>query len=292
MSHNPLTEPNKIIQGLWVGDELSMMEQLSIASFLENEHEYHLYIYDQVKNVPVGTVVKDASAILPPSMIFQYQGRPSYAGFANFFRYKLLWERGGWWADTDVVCLKPFDFSDEHVFATEVVNGPEVIASSIIKAPAGSRVMAYCWDVCKTKKPEALVWGETGPKLLGEAVQRFSEPRFVQPHTVFCPISYDVWRTVLDEAAEIELDKDAHSIHLWNEMWRLAGQDKNGEYPSSCLYGQLKQKYLPQGGERAQSVGKAAITSSMTRAPAGSEAAANAVRTGSGVTPIPGSQAE
>src|SRR5437016_6886743 len=227
---------NRIIQGLWIGPKLSIMEQLSIASFLRNGHDYHLYIYNELPNVPKGAVIRDASEILPASAIFQYKDRPSYAGFANFFRYKLLLERGGWWADTDVVCLQPFDFPDEHVFATEVVNGSEVVASSVIKTPVGSRVMAYCWDVCKTKKPEELEWGETGPKLIGEAVQRFSSADFVKPHSVFCPNSYDEWRTVLDEAAETELNKDAHSIHLWNEMWRLEGQDKNGEYPLGCLY--------------------------------------------------------
>jgi len=101
---------NKIIQGLWIGPELSVMEQLSISSFLLNQHEYHLYVYDEPKNVPLGAVVRDANEILPASRIFQYKHFPTYAGFANFFRYKLLLERGGWWADTDTICLKPFDF--------------------------------------------------------------------------------------------------------------------------------------------------------------------------------------
>ena len=52
---------NKIIQGLWIGPELSVMEQLSIASFLRNGHEYHLYVYDELKHVPSGTILKDAN---------------------------------------------------------------------------------------------------------------------------------------------------------------------------------------------------------------------------------------
>jgi hypothetical protein len=88
-------DANKVIQGLWIGPELSVMEQLSITSFLRNGHEYHLYVYDEVKHIPDGTVIKKADDILPPSRIFKYKDRPSYAGFANFFRYKLLLERGG-----------------------------------------------------------------------------------------------------------------------------------------------------------------------------------------------------
>src|ERR1044072_2719476 len=136
---------NEVIQGLWIGAEPSVMEQLSIASFLQNVHEYHLYVYDAVKIVPARAVVRDANEILPASRIFQYKHQASYAGFANFFRYKLLLERGGWWVDTDVICLKPFDFADEYVFASELDGETEVIASGVIKAPRGSSVMAYAW---------------------------------------------------------------------------------------------------------------------------------------------------
>ncbi|HKB65528.1 MAG TPA: hypothetical protein VKC61_06695 [Pyrinomonadaceae bacterium] len=63
---------NKTIQGLWIGRELSLMEQLSISSFLQNGHDYHLYVYEEVKNVPAGTVVRNANEILPAARIFQY----------------------------------------------------------------------------------------------------------------------------------------------------------------------------------------------------------------------------
>ena len=114
---------NEIIQGLWVGPELSVMEQLSVSSFLRHGHQYHLYVYDDVKNIPAGTVIKDGNEILSASRIFQYKQQASYSGFSNFFRYKLLLERGGWWVDTDTVCLKPFDFSEEYVFSSEMGTG-------------------------------------------------------------------------------------------------------------------------------------------------------------------------
>jgi len=76
---------NKIIQGLWIGPELSVMEQLSVVSFLQNGHEYQLYVYEEPKNIPAGTVIKDANEILPSSSIFQYQHSPSYAGLPISF---------------------------------------------------------------------------------------------------------------------------------------------------------------------------------------------------------------
>jgi mannosyltransferase OCH1-like enzyme len=235
---------NRIIQGLWIGSELSVMEQLSIASFLANGHEYHLYVYNELKHIPIGTTVKDANEILPSSSIFQYREYATYAGFANFFRYKLLLERGGWWADADMICLKAFEFGDEHVFATEMCKGFEVVSSGIIKAPKDSRVMSYTWGICQTKKPEELAWGETGPKLMGEAVSELSMEEYKKPYQVFCPVGYSDWRKVLEPGAEDLLDESSHAIHLWNEMWRAAGQDKNAQYDSNCLYEQLKRRYL------------------------------------------------
>ena len=239
-------ELNKIIQSLWIGPELSVMEQLSISSFLLNGHDYHLYTYDHVKNIPRGVIVMDAKEILPPARIFQYQRSPSYAGFANYFRYKLLLERGGWWADTDTVCLEPFDFAEEFVFSSEINHrGREVVTSSVIKAAPGSDIMSYAWGVCQTKNPARLVWGETGPRLMAAAVNKFALERYRKSHQVFCPVNYEEWRNLLQAGLEIVLDDRTYAIHLWNEMWRAAGQDKNAQYPETCLYEKLKRDYLP-----------------------------------------------
>jgi mannosyltransferase OCH1-like enzyme len=203
-----------------------------------------LYVYDTVNNIPVGTVVKDANQILPASRIFQYKHQASYAGFSNFFRYKLLLERGGWWSDTDNICLKPFDFPEKYVFAAEVCDGLKVVTSGIIKAPAGSEAMRHAWEVCQRKDPQQLMWGETGPKLTGETVKEYSLEQYVKPHEVFCPLGYTEWHKVLEPEIDGALFANSYAIHLWNEMWRAAGKDKNLSYDRNCLYEQLKRKYL------------------------------------------------
>lgn len=235
---------NRIIQGMWIGRELSAMEQMSISSFLANGHQYHLYSYEDVQRVPQGAVVRDASEILPASMIFQYTRFKSYAGFSNYFRYKLLLEKGGWWADMDMICLRPFDFTEEYVFSSEVDSDREVITSGIIKAPAASEVMKYAWQVCQQKDPRHLSWGETGPELMAEAVRKFSLEEYRRPPQVFCPIRYDDWQKVLEPDVLWSFDQTTRAIHLWNEMWRRSGQDKNKRYAPECLYEKLRRTYL------------------------------------------------
>mgnify|MGYP007000248262 CR=1 len=52
------------IQSLWIGDKLSNMEILSMKSFLHNNHNYHLYTYGKIDNVPEGVIVKDGNDII------------------------------------------------------------------------------------------------------------------------------------------------------------------------------------------------------------------------------------
>src|SRR5262245_61327546 len=105
---------SRTVQGLWIGSQLSAMEQLSIASFLANGHEYHLYVYDEVRNVPSGAIVRNAEEILPADWIF-LDSRGTYCSFASMFRYKLLLDKGGWWVDTDIICLRYFEFEQPYV---------------------------------------------------------------------------------------------------------------------------------------------------------------------------------
>ncbi|MGO3241071.1 MAG: capsular polysaccharide synthesis protein [Sphingobacteriaceae bacterium] len=35
-------------------------------------------------------------------------GRPGYATFSDWFRIKLIHDEGGWWVDSDMLCINPF----------------------------------------------------------------------------------------------------------------------------------------------------------------------------------------
>ena len=228
------------IQCLWIGPRLSAMERLSITSFLQHGHEVHLYTYGDVDGIPPGTVVRDGNEILPAERIFFYRDHASPSGFANFFRYKLLLDRGGWWVDTDMVCLRPFDFDGDYVFGGEISRGVWAVNCGVIRAPRGSEAMAFAWEVCNAKDPATLQWGETGPALTKTVVERFGLHDAVQPPDVFCPLPWWEWRRLLDGDDAFALPPAAFAVHLWNEMWRRDGVDKDAQYDPRCLYERLK----------------------------------------------------
>lgn len=220
------------------------MERLSIASFLKNGHPYHLYAYEPVERLPEGTQLKDAAEILPSASIFTYTEHATFSGFSNFFRYKLLLERGGWWVDTDMICLKPFDFATRFVFSSERAGGGAKVNVGAIKVPAGSAVMKYAWEACVRMDPAQLKWSQCGPQLAAAAVEACSLQAYVQLPDVFCPIHFSEWKRILDPGETWNFADSTLAVHCWNELWRRSNQCKDSAYDAGCLYERLKRSYL------------------------------------------------
>ncbi len=231
-----------IIQSLWMGGPLSNMEKLSIRSFVKNGHPYHLYTYGEVSSVPDGAVVMDANEIIPSSMAFTVRG--GYSSFSDFFRWKLVRDRGGWWADTDTVCLKPFKWSGDYVFVGGFgkPGSADCVSSGMFKAPKGSPIMKWGWEQCQKMNPETMTWGQAGPPLFTEAVHAFELTNRIVAGDLFFPVFYTEAPRAFTDIYKPRISPACFSIHLFNEMWRLAGVDKNGNYPSS-LYQDLIERF-------------------------------------------------
>ena len=203
-------------------------------------------IYTTIENLNLK--IKDGNTILPEEMIFMYKDHKSYSAFSNYFRYRLLANKGGYWVDTDVVCLKKFDFESPFIFCSEEVlplnQGNTHVGSCIIKMPAGSPIALDAFETCMEKNKELLVWGEIGPRLVKNMVEKYNMDFFVKPPETFCPIPGCMWNLVLNPEQQINFSEKTYAIHLWNEMWRRSGADKNTTYPAGSYYEKLKARYL------------------------------------------------
>ena len=242
------TDNPQIIQSLWIGTEVSQVEKLCISSYIYHGHDFHLYSYNDIEGLPEKCVVKDASEILPEDQVFSYNvglGKGSYSAFSNYFRYKLLNVKGNWWTDTDIVCLKNFDFKDEYVFASENTSSEgRHITSGIIKSPKDSLFSQKCYEFCDNQNKDTLPWGVVGPKLVSKVVKELDIESFVKPWKFFNPIGFEQLGMIFDETfGNMNLD-ESYTIHLWNDMWRRNNLDKNRKYEENCLFEKLKKKYL------------------------------------------------
>ena len=226
-----------VIQSLWLGPSLSTLEQTALQSFLHHGHEFHLYVYEEVKNVPDSVLLKDAEQILPASRIFKYKHFDSYAGFANLFRYALLLEKGHFWVDTDVVCLRPFE-KRRCYLATERVRGSTHLikaANAIMCAEPGHEIIEYCFDYANSVNPDDLKWGQTGPSLVTRAINHFKAFEYFAEPEIFCPIDWWSWHQALSVSPPDNRLQESWAVHLWHELWRRNGVDKLDDFPISSL---------------------------------------------------------
>lgn len=135
---------NVIVHTVWVGGELSLLEQLTIKLLQYHKHEVHLWTYDGVKNVPEGTIVQNASEIMPRESIFTYQGSPlscipnggigSLSHWSDQFQLKLLAMKGGIYSQLDVAYLVPLDIQSDYFFINQ--RGRDLV-SFMMKCPKG-----------------------------------------------------------------------------------------------------------------------------------------------------------
>ncbi len=254
------------IQSLWIGNPLSQIEKLCVKSYLDHGHIFYLYVYDDVSGVPEGAVIKDANEILPERNVFRYR-RGGLGGFANWFRYELLYNNGGFWVDMDTVCIKPFTFDNEMVFGETNIN---VIGAAVIGFPKGHKLMeglSYAcrhhnktmpWDTAKDKKRkikhalfrksrEGAGYGTIGgPAVLTNALRYSGLYNQAKPFTYFYPISWQSWNAIFDNtfADDSAVYSNTYCLHLWHEAFRrISNFDKNANFDENSLIEQLKRKH-------------------------------------------------
>ncbi len=236
---------NLVVHGMWIGTALSPVEMLTMQSYMAQGHQFVLWHYDVLAQpVPQGVICKDAGEIIPREQVFNYKhrnqwghGQGSYAGFSDIFRYKLLYEVGGWWTDMDVTCLKALDLEAEYVFREHDLLP---VVGNVMKAPKGSALMLHCYE-----KATQIVNADNTNwllpiEILNEGIITFGLSSYVQQDFS----NADRWDLVAEYSHALPPFKAHWYVFHWmNEEWRSRGVDKH-----SCLkQSRLEQLYKQHG---------------------------------------------
>jgi mannosyltransferase OCH1-like enzyme len=241
-----MNELNKVIHGMWIGNELSSIELLTIKSFIANGHQFYLWLYDNPAIEEMDNlIIKDASEIISREFVFSYKnkntfghGQGSYAGFSDIFRYKLLYEYGGWWVDMDVTCLKPFDFPSEYVFRPHHVLD---VVGNVMKCPKGSDLMKASYEeAIETVNSDNTDWHKP-IEILNKYIARFGLTGYIRGD-----LSYsDDWRVISKFIkGNNAYSTDYYFIHWLNEEWRARYLSKNIYRYHSTLGNLMKQHHV------------------------------------------------
>lgn len=230
--------PEVRIHLLWIGSHLSLLEKLCLASFTSLGYTCWLWAYDEDLSAQVGhgVLVKDAREIIPEDQVFRYSfgnefghGKGSYAGFSDLFRYKVLYEFGGWWSDMDITCLRPLPEGNPYVFRKHDVLP---VVGNLIKVPPASPLMSACYDrslrSVHAKNRDWLL----PVKILNEEIERLDLLPFRQNFT-----NPDRWEYVrYFRAHTANLPAHWCAFHWMNEEWRARKLSKDEVYSGSMLH--------------------------------------------------------
>ena len=203
-----------------------------MKSFLRNKYELWVWTYDNEIKLPDGAFLKNANELIDETELFLNKAG-SYAGFSDYFRYKVLNTYGGLYADTDVIALKEADDLPEKEFlVTERIKSNDKrfkINGNVIYSPNPSKgnIIDLAYVYSRSFRKEEIYWSEIGPALLTAITQIYPRHSFeIHPPDFANPVSWwDCPKKLLFKGEK--LSRETFFVHCYNEMWRRSGIDKN-----------------------------------------------------------------
>jgi hypothetical protein len=244
------------INFLWIGDRLGKLEQLTLKSYLDNNHTPVIWLYDLTcSNIPEGVVKEDANQILPSNKIFSYTGRGdcrkgSYGGFSDIFRYYLLLQTGGWYSDMDVTCLKNFSDVDNQPYVFRPHRYTKAVGN-IMKCPAQSTFLQKCID-----KTEAIIDMNNDKwvypvQILSDCIFEDKLDKFIAPKAWFGEDNINDLKDLLNIGVfSNRSNLPTYAVHWCNEAlstgqwdWTVK-RDFNTPIPTTLYYNLLKKHNL------------------------------------------------
>jgi len=235
-------------QSFWFGEVLPPCQMLCLKSFIDHGHQFDLYCYGS-PTVPPGVRVLDANEILSRSQVFFYRhgaGKGSVACFANIFRYRLLMLRGGWWIDTDVICLSS-KIPEGEIFLEK--ESDDLITNAVIKFPKDHAFVKALYER-SLKAGKDLTWGQTGPILFTATAREMGLWDQAGLQECAYPIHYseaNLLVTKSGRSAAYEKTRSASFVHLWNEVFRRNGSLALHDPPDGSFLADL---YIKHGVQR------------------------------------------
>ncbi|MGZ2260221.1 glycosyltransferase family 2 protein [Roseobacter sp. A03A-229] len=251
-----------IVASLWIGGNLSYIEQLCLKSFADHGHRTLLYTYETVENCPEGVEMLDANAIFPASDFIRHKSSGSPAVHADAFRYRMIACQNVIWVDADMLCMQPWTFTDQFVFGWEKPD--RLVCNAVFGLPRFSRTLAHLNAFCSNEYPippwasdeemarlteaaargapvhvSELTWGVWGPAAVTHFLKETGEIAHAQPQQAFYPISFKERRDLLvpGDVIDQQLTDGCYGVHLWNRRLsrRLVTHENGVAHPESFL---------------------------------------------------------
>ena len=217
-----------------------------------------LFSYDRL-DVPPGVELLAAEEIVSEGdrAAFFAMAPGQFGQFSDLFRYELLRSRGGWWVDTDVLCLSPVLPCEEVVIGLKAAvkhNEPFRINNAVMRFPAGHALLEEASVFFRANlNLIGSSWRSVmGPDLLTRLVPKYGiEPREI---SLFYPITgRGAWQFCDPDKRDevVAAVSGSPMVHLWQERFRAAGLPRDKLPPTGSF---LTELFIKHGGGGAASL--------------------------------------
>lgn len=231
-----------MLNSLWIGERLPVIEQICALSMLAQGHRLRIFTYGPLRNVPEGIEIADANDIVPRDDILKY-AKPGFKHkqmASNIFRYRMMAQDCGIWVDLDMLLLKPIEPSRTSIFGLESANS---INTAVLYLPQNHELLSSLLAFTNTPYPippfftprmkfglwrhklfgnpihaADMPWGVFGPTALTYFAAKLNLTRLACPKKVFYPIRYTNAHGPLTAGWNVtaRLAPETIGIHLWS----------------------------------------------------------------------------
>ncbi len=236
-SHSPTTDfpvppkgtkiPPKI-HFVWLGSDLPLSAQRSIQSWQIHHPGWEIQVWGDVEAEKFEWSNKRSKET--------FQHATSFAEKSDILRYEILYQYGGIYSDTDVICVRPFHdllmqnlefFAGVEVnLVSSVTKNPLHLGTAIIGAAKNSAVLKCCIDnqLGAHEAPNVHILNRTGPGMFTRACSSilFSEASnenfLLLPISYFYPFPWEHHLLPLDRVQNY-IRHESMAVHLWNGSW-------------------------------------------------------------------------
>ena len=243
------------IASLWIGGQLSWLEQLCLKSFADAGHHTTLYSYEEIPNVPEGVHTADAAEIFPGDPMYRHVRTGSPAIHADLWRLNLLRKTDKIWVDADIYCYRPFNFSRKSVFGWEKDG---LVCNAVLGLPKTSgalnAMLAFFedeyaigpwlrpWqqkelqaekDAGNPVHMTAQNWGFTGPAAVTYFLRQSGEIKYAEPVEAFYPVSFRDRNKMFQSKFDMNdwFSEDTRGVHFWARRMKPRLQEKENNRP-------------------------------------------------------------
>ena len=239
------------LNALWVGGDLTYIEQLCLTSALWVGHEVDLWAYEQIGNVPAGVKIRDAREVMPESLMIWSKQKNSPAVGADIFRIFLQKQGRGCYIDCDLLFLKPI-VDAEYIFCWDTpdivhkagsVPKSRLVNNAVLKLPSDSPIIDPIlalaaakpivlpwWSlrrrvkqrlnalIGRDRKIDNLPWTALGPSALTHFAREHGLLHKVLPSEIFNPVPPKRAEELFAPSAPIHdcITDRTVAVHLWH----------------------------------------------------------------------------